>query len=630
MSKFKPKTTTNVFSQDIQDTSLEAVDAKLYGTVDLVPNVGRVVIKPVDIMTIWPDLVQPRRAIPLSIRGKWDGNPNRALDVLVKWWQTAERTLDAKIDVSGILQGREQGENGLEIPEGKASVEAFIELLRLGASIFAEGLTNAITIAPRGERFLIETGERRWLAHHLLNEFVDGKFGKIPAREVTFDRFRQASENNNRRKLSATEMARQLAILLMDMYEGDKDVHFDAIEALTFNGCDRRYYAQVAHGRVWQIKKGFAERMQAAMGLPSLDRVADFRKVLRPTDDEDLNDQIWMQADDENWTEFYIRTYVDDLKKQTNVGLPSNVPTGDTWSPLHVSGDSTATTAADSDSHSPTDSEWPSSTWVRKLAYSGPVKVLVTTASEPDKVIVKPEGSEEEFEVNISSLSEYTEPHTPVGTAKPAPLQAAKDWTSRAVQTVTGAVAIVQKDAFGVLHLKFPDDTTATIGKEFASLVEMTEWWEAIKRHKAAQAGGNVGSGNNAGASTSPSKTSSASAVVDFDDEDEPEEDDDFALGQQGQPDYEPFDAINIDMFDLIGEITDMLDIPEGEIIADLRDLDRIRLERVLADTGISEVHKWTQIYEQAMDTVLNAIKARTTTHLKRITEIAEKLTEEK
>lgn len=317
---------TNPFEAEVD---IQELDAATYGSIAPNLDTGRVKLLPVDIMTIWADVTQPRKAVPLIVHGgKWDGNPESLVDVLSSWQLMAETAMGESIDVVGVLKGREQnGEKGLVVPENKFIAEAFISLLRLAASIYTDGLTNAITIASRSNHYLIETGERRWLAHHLLSHFVDTKFDKILAREVQYDRWRQASENNNREKYTAIQMARQLAILLMDMYEGDNGVHFDPMETMTHEGCDRRYYAQVAHGRVWQIKKGFGERVQAAMGFNNLDRVADYRKLLRLTDDEQLNDEIWTRADGENWTHNAIVTYAESVTKEKNVGKFANVPT---------------------------------------------------------------------------------------------------------------------------------------------------------------------------------------------------------------------------------------------------------------------------------------------------------------
>lgn len=418
MSKFKPAKTVDVFSQqDTPDTSLEAVDAKLYGNVDLVPNSERIVAKPVDIMAIRADIEQPRRTVPLTVRGAWDGNPQQVVPLLDAWQAAAEESIQQKINAIKILKGLGDGidykdADGKPLPLPPLA-STFVNLLQLGASIHKDKLINPITISRRKEMFLIETGERRWLAHHLLNHFVSSRYGKIKATEVERDVWRQAAENNNRDSLNAIQLARQLAILVMDMYRGDKDVHFDAIETLTFEGCDRRYYAQVENGHVWRIKDGFAERIQAHMGLSSRRMIAAYRRLLRYSDDEKLNDEIWIKADSENWTEGAIRNYFDDL----------NAP------------------------------------------------------AEP----------------------EITELMLPIGNIDDGEITLL---TSKAVQTVAGAIAIVQWDANGYVKLKFPDDTTAQMEKNFVSLVPMSEWFEACKRYEDAKKAGAPTTSNGAASPT--------------------------------------------------------------------------------------------------------------------------------
>lgn len=680
MSKFKPKQATDVFNQDAPDTSLEAADAKLYGNVDLVPNSERIVAKPVDIMTICADIMQPRR----TLRGEWDGHPDQVVQLLLAWHAVAEESIKQKINAAKILKGLGDGIDYKDA-EGKPLplppvAKKYVDLLQLGATIHKDKLINPITISRRKDKlfnlFLIETGERRWLAHHLLNHFVSPKYGKIKATEVERDVWRQAAENNNRDNLNAIQLARQLALLLMDMYKGDKEVHFDSIETLTFDGCDRRFYAQVENGNVWKIKQGFAERVQAAMGLSSYRMVSAYRRLLRYSEDDKLNDEIWVKADSESWTERAIRTYFEPEEDENTLPMgkvtddESMFPTGniddDRRLPIgNLSDDENDDTPPDSDTNQ---SGWASHAWVKKVGYSGPVKVIVKTASAPNLVIVTTEDGQD-HEVNVSSLREYTESetNTPAGAAKPTATQAAKDWTSRAVQTVTGLVGIVQSDAFGILKLKFPDDTTATIKKEFASLVDMTEWWAAIKHHKAVQA-----NGNNAGTAAVPAWVVGDSVYLDdsqiigkivkIDGDtahvelstgvwhyklsrltkadpkaasstptapDEDESDDDF-IPQVETPDFEPFDAANMEILNQLAEIADILDIQEAEILADLCNLDRKRLERVLAVDGVAEVTKWEEIYRQAANTVLFGVMQRIETHLASITELARKITEAK
>lgn len=617
MSKFKPKTTTEVFSPpEAADTSLLATDAKLYGTVDLVPNSERIVAKPVDIMTICADIMQPRRAVPLDVRGDWNGHAQQVIPLMGAWQAAAEESIQQKINAAKILKGLGDGIDYKDA-EGKplplpSVAKKFIDLLRLGASIHKDKLINPITISRRKELFLIETGERRWLAHHLLHHFVSPKYGKIKATEVERDVWRQATENNNRDELNAIQLARQLALLVMDMYKDDNGVQFDSIETLTFEGCDRRFYAQVENGNVWKIKQGFAERVQAAMGLSSYRMVAAYRKLLRYSDDENLNDEVWRKADSESWTENAIRTYFDDLNRsfepETNKNTFQIGKVIDDKNTLPI-----GKVTADSDSQTPDQSGWASSAWVGKLAYSGPVKVMVKAAETADTVIVTTEDGKDHDAIHVKSLREYTEPDS-----KSQP----KDLTAKAVQTVTGMVALVQTDANGYVRLRFPDDTSAQMEKKFVSLVDMSEWYAAVRRHNEAKA---AASGATTPASTAttatPKTNSTTTSAADATDSD------DFA-SEPEVLDFTPFDGSNLEILNALTVIAKVLDIEEAEILGDLCNLDRTRLERVLAIEGMAEVSKWEDIYRSAANTVIFAATQRVETHLINIAEFARKITE--
>src|SRR5690606_4780692 len=126
---------------------------------------------------------------------------------------------------------------------------ALIRVIDLSASIRRDGLTNPITIADEDGQFIIETGERRWLAYHLLywrlntlNNDDQHDWSRIPAHVVDeLSIWRQASENNARADLNAIGKARQLALLLMDIFvqEGVQFEHLDNYQN------DQTFYAQV-------------------------------------------------------------------------------------------------------------------------------------------------------------------------------------------------------------------------------------------------------------------------------------------------------------------------------------------------------------------------------------------------
>lgn len=288
------------------DNSLRQMDAAIFGQLREAGE-GKIIAQPVSIMEIRPDLRQPRRAIPAAIRGRWDGDPRRVVDILDRWRSEASSYLMERFEWKRALEGDDRQQ--LEAM-GNPIVDDLLELVSLAASIHREGLTNPITLIDNlGNGYKVETGERRWLAYHLLDYvYDDGKWAKIPARVVQRDVWRQASENGARKPLNAIGMARQLALLIMDMWADTVGVHFDDYATLVLPGeCDRVFYAQVANGQAYQIKRGFAQKVLDVTGLKNRSQISRYRNLLT------LDDELWVQADSENWTEGRIRQYLDDL-----------------------------------------------------------------------------------------------------------------------------------------------------------------------------------------------------------------------------------------------------------------------------------------------------------------------------
>lgn len=249
-----------------------------------------------DIFAIQPDYLQPRRAIPHALRTEWRPNAQQMPDFLNHW-----------ISIAGIdpMVYFQESEDELPVFDDPAQI-SLIELIGLAASIRREGLLNPITLVKDESigAFVIETGERRWLAYHLLHLLFGDQYKNIPSREMAErDVWRQASENSSRAPLNAIARARQLALLVMDMYGGTAQfVAFD-----TF-GHELEFYAQVADGNDWRIPRGRGERLLAAMGLKNPQQLREYRALLR------LPYQAWNMADDKNIPEFAIRQMVGDAK----------------------------------------------------------------------------------------------------------------------------------------------------------------------------------------------------------------------------------------------------------------------------------------------------------------------------
>jgi hypothetical protein len=260
---------------------------------------------PIDIRKIRPDSLQPRRAVPSELRAYWRNDPKRT-ELLFERWDDAirEERGGRQLVYKDILEGKEttrgkQAEADADaIPEEHGPLAlAFLKIVELAASIKRDGLTNPITVAESASGFVIETGERRWLAFHLLKMlYGETPWGEIPARQVKeVSVWRQASENNSRDNLNAVSKARQLSLLLMAIYGWDK---FQAIENFKH---EREFYAQVADGNDWRIPKGYGEQLLNAMDLSSSSHLRRYRAILR------VDNLLWDAADDNDWSERFIR-----------------------------------------------------------------------------------------------------------------------------------------------------------------------------------------------------------------------------------------------------------------------------------------------------------------------------------
>lgn len=274
--------------------TLLEVDQQTYG--ESVPDTGTVLAKRLPIMSISPDLRQPRRVVPHSVRGDWNGDPEEFVSVLGVWHLLVEEKLGHSIDLPAALRG---SDDAMPEKSDDAVVAEYVESIKLAQTLLVDGQRESIEVwrrDPSGKRFVIQDGERRWVAHQMLNLHVSGDFRTILAVEKDRNVWAQATRNGAHRALNAISMARQIALLLIAMYEGDAGVNFDSFESMVLPGeCDRKYYAQVARGDLYPVKRGMLERVLSVTGLKTRSNVSNYRSLL------DLDDETWLQADAENW-----------------------------------------------------------------------------------------------------------------------------------------------------------------------------------------------------------------------------------------------------------------------------------------------------------------------------------------
>ena len=305
MSRDYEQDKTDIFEQPVP---VEDADAAIYGPVEI-PDSGRIVAKPVSINAIWADPRQPRRAIPGTLQLHWNGDPAQVADLLSAWHLRASAAAGITVSIPHVLQAWNDGYDGKE--SAPPIFVEYVALLQLAQSIWRQGLINPITVVQQSaNRYVIETGERRWLAFHILRQYMGAeKWGRIPA--VLSDGkntvWIQATENTARRSLNAIGMARQLSLLVMDARQGiEGQTYADYDEVVQPGVCDRRYYAQVANGNRHAIPRGLGPRIQSTMALSEA-QLSQYRRLLKLTDDEQVNDVLWVRADVEAWTENALR-----------------------------------------------------------------------------------------------------------------------------------------------------------------------------------------------------------------------------------------------------------------------------------------------------------------------------------
>ncbi len=252
---------------------------------------------PLPIRDIFPDRRQPRRVIPSSVHAVWDGN----MDGLFAAWTAVIKDVggNANFDLLETVKAKSRELPALDEDDFLDDVRlhpiesSLLKLIDLAASIKRDGLLNPISVVPYNNVYMLETGERRWLAYHLLYQVTGEKqWAKIPA-HITgqFSVWRQASENSARDDLNAISRARQFSLLLMDVWQQDGRV-FEPITAFEH---EQDYYAQVADSKDFRVPYGMNEKLISAMGLTHRSALSEFRAMLR------LPHVAWTTADDFNW-----------------------------------------------------------------------------------------------------------------------------------------------------------------------------------------------------------------------------------------------------------------------------------------------------------------------------------------
>jgi hypothetical protein len=255
-----------------------------------------------------PDPVQPRRVLPERIHFAFHENkltPTQALREVVQIVQVAARQQGRPFsNVLELLSNPEADDEG-ELPEVKLSPEEQLlrDLVNLAVTIRDDGQVNPLTVVDVSQGvtrlYRIETGERRYWATWLLRDFIPGYTGDgmIPCIVVPSGHssvFRQAKENTSRTGLNAIAMARQAALLLLNIhgYEiPDYPVSHD-------------FYRQSLELDL-RSKREYTDAILTAMGGIGKMRFSQLKSLLK------LSDEALELADRHNIDEFRLRPLLD-------------------------------------------------------------------------------------------------------------------------------------------------------------------------------------------------------------------------------------------------------------------------------------------------------------------------------
>lgn len=321
----------------------KTADAIGFGLGDLAVDIAAAdsefqAIEAISIHNIVPNLLQPRYAIPHTLTDIFQVNADNMVTIFERWmYEIGEGRTHGNFDLDAHLTGGDtaRGKQASKIEDEElpaistdpvSNIErSFMKIVDLAASIRRDGLSNPVSLVRRDNFYEIETGERRWIAYHLLYwKFGDSdllhngqkrNWSRIPARVVReVDVWRQASENNARDNLNAISRARQLALLLMDLHGWENFAPFNEFGMEQ----EQQFYAQVSDGDKWRIPRGQGERLLNAMGLSNSVQLRQYRALLRLSPDD------WRVGDDEDLTEGELRKRIDQTHTVTGVTVSSN------------------------------------------------------------------------------------------------------------------------------------------------------------------------------------------------------------------------------------------------------------------------------------------------------------------
>lgn len=239
---------------------------------------------------IRPDPAQPRRVLPEVIRRDFLAGLINARQALERWEaqvaEEAARLGRPRPDWRALLDRApdDRGEDISVDAPGQPGPEedALRAIVATAATIRHGGQVSPITVSEvdSGSYYRIETGERRYWAHHWLNTWLGDGYDQIQCIVVPqASPWRQAAENTSREELSAMALARQLATLLLDLYgiRPDQD-----------GPVANEWYRQALN---YRVPRGEGAALRAALGGIERAQFSRIQNLLR------LSDAVWELAD---------------------------------------------------------------------------------------------------------------------------------------------------------------------------------------------------------------------------------------------------------------------------------------------------------------------------------------------
>lgn len=250
-------------------------------------------VKVVDIVLdrIRPDPAQPRRVLPEVIRTEFLAGHINARQALERWEalvaEEATRLGRPRPDWKSLLDrnpdDRDVEDRSVDPPGQPGPEEDLLRsIVATAATIRHGGQVSPITVVEMdgGSYYRIETGERRYWAHHWLNNWLADGFDQIQC--IVVERgspWRQAAENTSREELSAMALARQAATLLLDLHGIRPD----------YSGpIPNDWYRQALN---YRVPRGEGEALRAALGGIERAQFSRIQALLR------LPDPVWEMAD---------------------------------------------------------------------------------------------------------------------------------------------------------------------------------------------------------------------------------------------------------------------------------------------------------------------------------------------